>query len=383
MPEPGPLRASVVARLREAGWWPDVRAALPAWVTARVVVALTLGFAHLVFDSSDPQSSLTARRLHRGLLAWDGEWYEDIAEEGYTGLRRLRFFPLFPLLARPLQYVVGSHRVALVVIANVAALALGALLHRLALRESGDERLARRAAWLVAFTPPAFTLVWGYAEALAGMLAVAFFLTVRSERWWVACVPGVLAGLTRPLGLLLVVPAAVEGARRLRQAPVRERLARLAGTLSPAAGAGAYLTWAGFRFGEPLKPLTIQQREEARGELAEPFGVLWRAIRQLASGDATGNAIHAPAALVVIVLVALTFRYWPVSYGAFAAVTLAVALSTTRLGSFERYTFGAFPVVLTLAVLTSNPQAERATLLVGGAAMVTFGTLALLGGYVP
>jgi hypothetical protein len=154
-------------------------------------------------------------------------------------------------------------------------------------------------------------------------------------------------------------------------------------TLSPALGTGAYLVWVGFEFGKPFKPLTIQQRETARGELSEPFSVLWRAIRQLASGDATGNALHVPAALVVIVLVALTFRYWPVSYGAFAAVTLAIALSTTRLGSFERYTFGAFPLVLTLAVLTSNQQAERAVLLTGGASMVAFGTLALLGGYVP
>ena len=383
MAEPAPARPGLMARLSGTRWWPDVRAALPAWTAARLVVALSLVFAHLIFDNVDPQSALAARRLHHGLLAWDGEWYEAIAQDGYTGIRRLRFFPLFPLLARPLRFVVGSHPAALVMIANVAALALGALLHRLALRETSDERLARRAAWLVAFTPPAFTLVWGYAEALAGMLAVAFFLAVRGGRWWAACVAGVLAGLTRPLGLLLVIPAVVEGGRHLRETSARDQLARVAGIVSPAVGAGVYLTWVGFKFGTPLKPLTIQQREEARGELAEPFGVLWRAVRQLASGDVTGNAIHVPAALVVIALVALTFRYWPASYGAVAAATLAVALSTTRLGSFERYTFGAFPVVLTLAILTSNEQVERAVLLVGGTAMAAFGTLALLGGYVP
>ncbi len=382
MPAPALLPAAL-AGLRRWSWWPDVRAALPAWVAARVVVALSLALAHLVFDNVEPQSSLAAERLRRGLVAWDGEWYENIAVEGYTGIRRLRFFPLFPLLARPLRFVVGSHAAALVVVANAAALALGALLHRLALRESGDEGLARRAAWLVAFTPAAFVLAWGYSEALAGALAVAFFLSIRSGRWWAACVAGLLTGVTRPLGVLLAVPAAIEASRGLAVASGRERAARLAAILAPGLGLGAYLAWVGAAFGRPLAPLTIQQREEARGDLSEPFGVLWRAVGQLASGDATGNALHVPAALVVIALVVLAFRHWPASYGAYAAVVLAVALSTTRLGSFERYTFGAFPVVLALASVTGNQHAERLVLVAGGAAMVAFATLAHLGAYVP
>ncbi|MGH9281556.1 MAG: hypothetical protein ACRD0S_01330 [Acidimicrobiales bacterium] len=88
-------------------------------------------------------------------------------------------------------------------------------------------------------------------------------------------------------------------------------------------------------------------------------------------------------AAVLAALVVQTFRHWPASYGALAAASLLVALSSERLGSFERYGFAAFPVVLTLAAVARTRWAERGVLAAGGGAMAVYGTLAQLGRYVP
>ena len=51
------------------------------------------------------------------------------------------------------------------IVSNVSALVAGVLLYILARRETGDARLATRAAWFLALAPAAFVLVMGYTEA--------------------------------------------------------------------------------------------------------------------------------------------------------------------------------------------------------------------------
>ena len=108
-----------------------------------------------------------------------------------------------------------------------------------------SDETARRAVWLLALAPPAFVLVMGYTEALAGLLAVITFYGLRSGRWWLAAVAGLLSGLCRPPGALLVVPALIEIWRtRAQPGPWVPRLAAL---VAPLAGAVAYLSYIAVR----------------------------------------------------------------------------------------------------------------------------------------
>ena len=148
-----------------------------------------------------------------GLLGWDAAWYRAIAHSGYGGVAKvgLRFFPLFPMLARAVSWLPAvSPGLAVLLVANVSALAVGVLIYDLALSEKHDPALARRAVWIVYLAPTAFVLVMGYAEATFMTAAIVALLALRSRRWLVAAAAGVVAGLTRPVGLLLVVPAVVE-----------------------------------------------------------------------------------------------------------------------------------------------------------------------------
>ena len=366
-----------------------LRAALPGWITARLVVGATLVAAHVVVTLFP----VATERLHvdQGILGWDADWYVRITEDGYAELPRLylRFFPLLPALARSLVLLIGEHPgLAILLVANVSALGLGALVHRLCLDEQKDDALARRAAWLVALVPSAFVLVWGYAEALSGLLAVASFIALRRRRWWWAAAFGLLGGLARPLGLLIAVPAAVEAARGLRSAGWRGVAGRMAAVGGPAAGTGLYLAWVGLNYGDPALPFSVQRRADLRGDFANPLSVLGRGVRQLLDGDLVdgrllSNGVHVPWFVVFVVLIVVVFRRWPASYGAFALVTVAVACTAERLGSFERYGFGAFPIVLALATVTARPNVERAVFGLSTAGMAAYGTLALLGTYVP
>ena len=363
-------------------------AALPGWVAARLVVLGALGLANVVAAKVDDRLPGFGERVARGLLSWDGRWYLDVAERGYAALpdESLRFFPLYPLLGRALALLTaGYESVALLLVANLCALAVGALLHRLCLLETGDEALARRAAWLVALVPPFFVMVMGYAEPLALVLSVACFLALRLRRWEWAAAAGFAAGLTRPVGVLLAVPAAIEGARGLRAAPAGERVRRALPVVAPFAGAATFLVWVGSRFGDALLPLEVQDRSHLRGGFALPLTTLLRSTGDLLGGDVGlgTNAVRLPWVVVAAVLVVVVCRRWPASYGAYAAVTVVAALAARSLGSFERYAFGAFPLVLALASVTAAAWAERLTLSVSAALMAGYATLAFLLYYVP
>jgi hypothetical protein len=295
-----------------------------------------------------------------------------------------RFFPLYPLVARVAAPVfAGRDDIALLVVANAAALVYGALLYRLVRREGGDHALARRAAWLVALVPPAFVLAFGYAEALAGCLAVGVFLGARSRRWWWAALAGFLSGMARPSGVLLAVPVLVEAVRGVRRCGSRELVARAAAVAAPAAGVGVYLAYIGLRFGDPMYPIRVQNRAFLRGGFRDPAIALYRAGRSALGGHFAGNGFHVPGLVILIVLAVVAVRRWPASYSAFAVATLVVTVSARRFGSVERYGFAAFPLVLALASLTSDERVETAVVAVTSAGMVALTALALLGAYVP
>ena len=252
-------RAGPESSRRAAVWW-SLRVSVVPWAVARVVVGVALAVARQL-ASGDHVSPAAAARIHEGLLGWDAGWYESIARQGYAGAGHasLRFFPLLPLLARGLSVLPGvGAGAAVVAVANACALAGTAVLAALVRHETGDDRMAGRAAWLVCLAPAAFTFVMGYAEGTLLVLAAGMFLALRTRHWWWAAVLGVAAGLTRPVGALLLVPAAIEAWRGLRSAGRGERVGRLAAMAAPAVGTGAFLGWVGWRYGDALTPLRLQ-----------------------------------------------------------------------------------------------------------------------------
>ena len=184
-----------------------------SWLTARVLVVGALGAVG--GDRVEGHRDLArhahpagrAARLGRALLQ---RHRRASATAGSTPQTR-RFFPLLPALTW--LFGCGGHAtgVVLLVLVNVLAFGYGVAFIRLARFEGMSEETARKAVWLLALAPPAFVMVMGYTEALAGLLAVITFYGMRSGRWWLAAVAGLLSGLCRPPGVLLVAPIAHRG----------------------------------------------------------------------------------------------------------------------------------------------------------------------------
>jgi hypothetical protein len=352
------------------------RAVLIPYVLSRLIVFGALATTRHVFTTLRLEEPI---QLVQGLHAWDGAFYAGIARGGYNAVPKsgLRFFPLFPLAAKVVAYLPGvSATAAVVIVANACALVAGFLLYRLANVERGDDELARRAVWLLYLLPPAFVLVIGYAEAMFLLLSVVIFLAMRERRWIIAAIAGFLAGLTRPIGVLLVVPLAVEAWQQ------RSRRGLVAAT-TPLLGAIAYLAWAEHLTHDFLYPVRVQENASRRGGWVDPARALWHATHELFHGDHVSAGIHVVSALLLIGLLVVLARRWPVSYTLYAAAVLFVALSSRNLDSLERYGLSAIPFVLAAADVVNDDTVERAVLVVSVAGLVAASVLAFTGVLVP
>jgi hypothetical protein len=364
-----------------------LRPVVVPFVLARGVVLAALGVAHLVI-SSGHHSHAVVFRVNQGLLAWDGGFYESIAKFGYKpfGHQALRFFPLFPLSARVLSWTGMGAGPATVLLANLGALIGTALLVALVRRETGDESLARRSAWLISLAPPAFALVLGYAEGMLLAFTTACFLCLRPAAgrrpsWWWAALFGYLAGLTRPLGVLLVLPVAVV-AWRHRRASVPERAGALVALVAPVAGLVTFLGWSAAAEGDFWLPLRVQTSAGHHGGLTDPVATLLHDARG-ALHHHLGTALHVPWVILVVVLLVVVWRRLPAPYGAFATGVVLVALSGTNLDSFERYALSAFPLVVAGAMALASRRVERVVLALSAVAMFGYALAAFLNRLVP
>ena len=395
----------------------SVRAAALPWAVGRVVVVGALALARYLSDHVHPAAAVVTR-AHEGLLGWDAGFYRDLALKGYAGLPRpaLRFFPLVPLVTRALHKVTGlSAGACLIGLVNVSALGAGVLVHRLVMTETSRRDLARRAVWILALAPSAFALVMGYAEAVLLVLAVGAFLALRTHRWWWAAAAGYLAGLTRPIGVLLVLPALAEvalslvsrpsadplpgqappsrlpaplahrpgaGAPELRRAPLTHQLGAVAALVAPAAGCVTYLGWVAARFGNFWLPLRIQESGNLRGRFRDPLVTAVHDARDLFHGH-VGTGLHVPWLAVFVVLLVVLLRRWPLPYSLYALGVLGLAVSSSNFDSLERYALSAFPFVLAGAGLVVGEDTERTVFSLLGALLLSYSLLAFMNAVVP
>jgi hypothetical protein len=359
----------------------DLRSAVAPWVAARVVVVAAFPLAMRLFDRYG--SGVRPASLLRGLLIYDADFYRAIAEHGYQrGDGSLRFFPLVPMLAKVFAFGSAEQvEIALLVVSNVCAFGFLVVLARLTRFETHDERVVRAAVWLGALAPPAVVLVLGYAESALLLLSTGTFLALRTNRPAPAAALGFLAGLCRPFGIFLAVPAGIEVARGWRTSSTSERAWGVAAVVAPAAGVGAYLLWVHARFGDAFLPLRIQQSSTLRGHFRDPLSSVFDTVTNVS--DRPTGLVHLVAIVVCLALLAVVIRRLPASYSAFAALSLLLALSAENLDSLERYALGAFPLIIGAALLLREPIVMRVAVGLSALGLFATSTAVFLSRWVP
>jgi len=186
-----------------------------------------------------------------------------------------------------------------------------------------------------------------YTESFYLLFSAQAFLAFQKERFILGGCWAGLASATRLPGILLLVPLLARALPRLKDRPVRGRLA-LAAMLA-SSGLAGFMIYQAIAFGDPLAYLRVQQ---AWGRSMGPlFGGV---VDDLASNSHPSQFklldIDAGLTLLFIALTYVVFRQLPWSYGAYTLLN-TIALATGGTHSMARYLSVLFPGFVALAVI--------------------------------
>jgi hypothetical protein len=364
--------------------------ALVAAGLARLLTFAAAGLAVTIFGVNPASWAVRYPRkaeVFHGLLGnflnpwahWDGVWFIKIAFNGYASNDgSVAFFPLFPLVLRWVGVAFANNLVVAGIVFSLACyLGAMALLYRL-VRAEFDAKTAYRTVFYLSLFPTAFFFQAVYSESLFLLLALACFTWSRSSHWKLAGLAGLLATLTRSTGIMLLLPMAYYYYRE-RGFSLRRTDAKAASLLMIPEGLMVWMAYLSLGFHSPL--LFAQAQDQWRRFIAPPNYTLWQGVvatfggllRVVWSGapvlwPAPTQGSEAGLAIVnTVALAALAFAIqmlWkgaarlPVPYTAFAVAMIGFPLLFPAhyqpLMSMPRFVLAAFPLFMTLALLTRD-----------------------------
>jgi hypothetical protein len=311
------------------------------------------------------------------LARWDSVWYLAIANDGYPAddARRAAFFPLYPLLVRAANAVVGRPVIAGALVSLACFAVALVLLQRLTALELGAPA-ARTTVWALALFPGAVFFSAVYSEALYLALSVGCVYAARTGRWAWAGTAGALGAATRSAGVLLVVPLALMW---LARADGGERRAREAAWIALVpAGLAAFCAALALSGGDALAPFRAQ--DIWFRHFAGPFvGVwdgttaAWRGVHHLDDPASRADVVLFGFLVAAVPAVVGMLRRLPLAYSAYVLAALALPLSypvgPQPLMSLPRFLAVLFPLFMWLgAWLAEGGRRRRAAVLAPSAA---------------
>ena len=345
---------------------------------------LTIGLIYLVHQfvvmSSGyfGQSLLAGKKAHlepvatilKGLTRWDGGWYLRIATEGYN-LKSAAFFPLYPWLIRALQSLGIDPGAGALLIPNLAFLFILVVFYRLVSLDY-DDSVAVRALWYLALFPTAFYFSAMYTESLYLLLVLLALYLGRTRQWFLASLCGMLAGMSRNLGIFLLVPLLYEYWREENPAfksPSLKTKGKLLWFALVPAGLVIYMFYLRQVLGNPLAFMEAQKFWKR--SLDFPWNSIYQAAINTSVGNNLWNLLFTLYALVLLVLAWKLLRPSYTIYMFFGLVVPLLSPAThSPLLSLPRFVLVLFPIYMVMALLVRREQVQWALLCSSTALMV-------------
>jgi hypothetical protein len=366
-----------------------VRTAVAATLTRLAVFVVAALGAYLAYRYGESAFRTVGDLFITPWTHKDAGWFVHIAREGYgPGEARTAFFPLYPLLVRAVGVLTLGNDWVAGMLVSLACYAGAMVLLFLLTAARSTKRTAAIAVVLISTFPTAFVFNAVYSESLFLLLTVAVFYLADRRRWFLACLAGSLATLTRSTGIVLVVPLLLlyaehrgwmprRGQTARRPAPSWREDARLAWLLLIPAGLGVYMTYLWVRFGDALLFAHVQSSHWRRA-LNWPWADVWRGARaayrgmfamhdrlwMFPSGFLPGHRLEFLFARTLLPFGTLLFaafcliivlRRLPASYGAYSLLALLIPLlepsGVAPLYSVHRFVLVLFPLFMGLAIV--------------------------------
>jgi hypothetical protein len=320
--------------------------------------------SNLMFPSQTPRPWDTSFRQELFVdifTVMDSGWYFSVAQLGYSPnmdtQSNVAFFPLYPLLMRIVGWIGGGTDRAIwgagILISFVAFFAALVVLHRFTERVFGDRDVARRAILYLAVFPYSLFFTAVYAESLFLLLTILSMDAAHRSRWMLAGVWGGLAALTRPYGILLVIPLAmlaVAGRPSARQFTWRG----LAVLLVPAC-LGALCLFHYNQTGDPLAWLHANSQwgyslgQVPGRRLLLLILVLWREGPYgffFSSDFAVFDLLNAATGVLFLLLTPWVTKRLGLPFAAYVVATLLIPFTASEPESIGRYSAVLFPVFM-------------------------------------
>jgi hypothetical protein len=357
------LKDRAIAGLR--AWYWD--AVLLPFIATRLVWLFIAWFASYfptsaTFDKYVAQGGFLTTHYWLDIWArWDSKWYLSIVTDGYlhidpaklaTHHTNVAFFPLYPYLVKLAGIVVipthsaGNYLIFGVVLSNLCFLAGSGLLYKLIVAHVADEAVARRTLLLIFAFPTSFIFSCFYPESLFFLLAVASLLLGYQKKWLGASLVGGLLALSRPQGILIVVPLAL-----LYMASVGWKVRRIRPDLAwqalIPASLGAYFLSLYANTNTIIAPLVAQASWRSNKNILQDAVYLFNLKPALNVWQIDGIVWGLFA--VILLAGAWRLRSWPL--GLYGLLQLVLPVSTGTFFSFTRFGVTIFPIFIMLAML--------------------------------
>jgi hypothetical protein len=305
---------------------------------------------------------------------WDSFWYMNIAQNGYSTASvipaypdqtNFPFFPLYPLLMRLLgELIGGDYFLAGLLISNGCLLLSGYLLYRL-VEQDYSRKLARRSLKYLFLFPVSFILSGVFTESLYLCLTLLCFYWAKQQRWWLAGTAGLCLSATRPLGVLIVLPLAVEyWHRRAKKVPstgefdgfrdfTRVRRIRLDALFLLLVPVGL-LAFAAYNYHVTGDFWFFKTNQAAwNREISNPLTVLAKALRQGLIEAHVRTLLEIGFGIAALLLLSLFWRTIGFSYWLLGMYSILIPLAT-GVNSLPRFTLPIFPLFIVLAKISQD-----------------------------
>jgi hypothetical protein len=351
-----------------------LRAVLPVFVATRLGVLIAGYFAVAAFGyaAGEPRLRMYADEWRNLPFRYDVGWYFSIAENGYgwtptEGQHSIVFFPAFPLAVRALTFLLGDRlMIAGMLVALAAGLVAFIYVFRLGREMLSEAQASAATAFLAAYPFAVFYSV-PYSEPLFLAATAGAWFHVRRQQWLAGGAWALVAALTRPNGVLISLPIALEVAATLRrQRADGTRLtftalaARALVAAMPAAGLVLYSAYIYSLTGHPLQWLMGQSGWGRQFMPPSTFVSDWaRTPMHFGSSvgaEAMADFLAATFALAMLSLTIPVYRRFGLAYASLVPALLLPPVLSGFL-SLGRMTCVVFPVFLWLGAVV--PERHR------------------------
>lgn len=298
---------------------------------------------------------------------WDTNWYLGIAEAGYStsvnavGNANYAFFPLYPALIRLVSILTNDYLLAGLIVSNACLLIACFYLYRFVALDSPEETALRSVKYLFLF-PTAFIFSAALTESLFLALAIACLYYARKGNWPIAGTLGFLIALSRPPGVIIILPLLYEYYRQHRFT-LKPGILALA---LPPLGLSAYAAYNYYLTGDPLAFMQIQSTWG--GSLTLPIEEMYRRFTQ------EGSYVVFGALFTVAAMLAMAAFYRKVDFGAWLlgfSLILIPLFTPSSCYSMLRYITVVFPLFIISARLGEDRRIDTLlTILFAGTQIV-------------